>query len=160
MDLGVAHAYNQWQACLKDAIHLNQLLGLPLKEPQIAWLFSGTVLHHLVMRLRKGVSPEQLFLGSPSSRRLFNSLLDTTLQYHPEGLSVPQQTPALDDLSDLFKNLQLLEVEAEEERAVGKSVVDYSCDKVLVKTRYRTKERSHKAQNPELFHKKERKGWD
>lgn len=37
LDLGVAHAYSQWQCCLKESLHLNQLLCLPLAEPQCAW---------------------------------------------------------------------------------------------------------------------------
>lgn len=36
LDMDVAHSFNQWQLCLKDSIHLNQLLGYPLPEPQIA----------------------------------------------------------------------------------------------------------------------------
>ena len=36
LDVGVAHAFSQWQVCMKDSIHLNQLLGYPLPEPQIA----------------------------------------------------------------------------------------------------------------------------
>lgn len=35
-DVGLTHAFNQWQACLKDSLHLNQLLGFPLPEPQVA----------------------------------------------------------------------------------------------------------------------------
>ncbi|XP_028280869.1 protein asteroid homolog 1-like [Parambassis ranga] len=35
-DVCDAHAFNQWQACLKDTLHLNQLLGFPLPEPHIA----------------------------------------------------------------------------------------------------------------------------
>ncbi|XP_006805644.1 protein asteroid homolog 1 [Neolamprologus brichardi] len=35
-DVGVAHAFSQWQVCLKDSMHLNQLLGLPLPEPDVA----------------------------------------------------------------------------------------------------------------------------
>lgn len=36
LDLDVTHSINQWQLCLKDSIHLNQLLGRPLPEPQVA----------------------------------------------------------------------------------------------------------------------------
>lgn len=34
--VAVAHNITQWQICLKDSIHLNQLLGLPLPEPQVS----------------------------------------------------------------------------------------------------------------------------
>jgi hypothetical protein len=33
----VAHSFNQWQACLKDASQLNLLLCKPLDEPHYAW---------------------------------------------------------------------------------------------------------------------------
>lgn len=36
-DMDAAHALNQWQYCLKDAMHLNQLLNFPLQEPDVSW---------------------------------------------------------------------------------------------------------------------------
>lgn len=36
LSVSVGHAFNQWQGCLKDGVYLNQLLGRPLEEPQIA----------------------------------------------------------------------------------------------------------------------------
>ncbi|XP_061586891.1 zinc finger protein 271-like [Cololabis saira] len=53
-DMGVVYAFNQWQACLKDSVHLNQLLGFPLPEPEIARLYQGTTVHQLVDRMRSG----------------------------------------------------------------------------------------------------------
>uniref|UniRef100_A0A8C5E658 Protein asteroid homolog 1-like n=1 Tax=Gouania willdenowi TaxID=441366 RepID=A0A8C5E658_GOUWI len=35
-DVGVVHSLCQWQACLTDALQLNQLLCFPLEEPDIA----------------------------------------------------------------------------------------------------------------------------
>lgn len=32
----VIHSVTQWQICLKDTVQLNQLLCLPLDEPQIS----------------------------------------------------------------------------------------------------------------------------
>ncbi|KAK5607348.1 hypothetical protein CRENBAI_026396 [Crenichthys baileyi] len=36
VDMHVAYAFNQWQACLRDSIRLNQLLHFPLPEPDVA----------------------------------------------------------------------------------------------------------------------------
>lgn len=37
LDVGVAHGFSQWQACLWSALCLNQLLLLPLPEPHLSW---------------------------------------------------------------------------------------------------------------------------
>lgn len=37
LDVGAAHSFSQWQACLWSALCLNQLLLLPLPEPHISW---------------------------------------------------------------------------------------------------------------------------
>lgn len=37
LDVGVAHSFSQWQACLWNALSLNQLLLLPLSEPHLSW---------------------------------------------------------------------------------------------------------------------------
>lgn len=39
LDVGVAHAFSQWQACLWSALCLNQLLLLP--EPPLPWQVIG-----------------------------------------------------------------------------------------------------------------------
>uniref|UniRef100_A0A3Q3H213 Asteroid domain-containing protein n=1 Tax=Labrus bergylta TaxID=56723 RepID=A0A3Q3H213_9LABR len=36
LDADALHSFNQWQGCLRQTVHLNQLLGFPLPEPQIA----------------------------------------------------------------------------------------------------------------------------
>lgn len=37
LDIGAAHSFSQWQACLWSALSLNQLLLLPMPEPQLSW---------------------------------------------------------------------------------------------------------------------------
>ncbi|CAL8238119.1 unnamed protein product [Merluccius merluccius] len=37
LDCDVAHSFNQWQACLKNASELNLLLCMPLPKPHFAW---------------------------------------------------------------------------------------------------------------------------
>lgn len=43
LDVGVAHAFSQWQACLWSALCLNQLLLLPTPEPQLSWQVLGMI---------------------------------------------------------------------------------------------------------------------
>uniref|UniRef100_A0A4W5PCP7 Asteroid domain-containing protein n=1 Tax=Hucho hucho TaxID=62062 RepID=A0A4W5PCP7_9TELE len=74
-DVGVAHSLSQWQACLWSVLSLNQLLCLPLPEPETAWLFSGSLVHGLVGRLRGGCSPESVLAAAPLSGHIYRSLL-------------------------------------------------------------------------------------
>lgn len=41
LDVGAAHAFSQWQACLWSALCLNQLLLLPEPEPHLSWQVNG-----------------------------------------------------------------------------------------------------------------------
>lgn len=56
--VAVIHGVTQWQVCLKDAVQLNQLLCLPLVEPQI----SRQVIYFLV---RMNCTSEMLNFLSP-----------------------------------------------------------------------------------------------
>ncbi|KAF3707536.1 Protein asteroid -like protein 1 [Channa argus] len=76
LDVGVAHSFSQWQACLWSALCLNQLLLLPLPEPHLSWLFSGTLLHGLLGYLKGGRTAETLLAGGSLSVQLYSSLLD------------------------------------------------------------------------------------
>ncbi|XP_045565177.1 protein asteroid homolog 1 [Salmo salar] len=88
-DVGVAHSLSQWQACLWSVLSLNQLLCLPLPEPDTAWLFSGSLVHGLVGRLRGGCSPESVLAAAPLSGHIYRSLLaaleNCTLNTLPSG---------------------------------------------------------------------------
>ncbi|XP_033980208.1 protein asteroid homolog 1 [Trematomus bernacchii] len=76
LDVGVAHSFSQWQACLWSALCLNQLLLLPLPEPHISWLYSGTLVHGLLRYLKGGQAAESLLAGGSFSVHLYSSLLD------------------------------------------------------------------------------------
>ncbi|KAG7501433.1 hypothetical protein JOB18_049599 [Solea senegalensis] len=76
LDIGVAHSFSQWQACLWSALCFNQLLLLPLPEPQLSWLFSGTLVHGLLRYLKGGGDAESLLAGGSLSGQLYSSLLD------------------------------------------------------------------------------------
>uniref|UniRef100_A0A8C7LBV0 Asteroid homolog 1 n=1 Tax=Oncorhynchus kisutch TaxID=8019 RepID=A0A8C7LBV0_ONCKI len=90
-DLGVAHVFSQWNRCMRDGLDLNQLLCLPLPEPQCACpaatqliqpsvvsllesrLYKGTLVHQLVDQLRGGVTPDSLLMEDPSSVQLYRT---------------------------------------------------------------------------------------
>uniref|UniRef100_A0A3B4FK35 Protein asteroid homolog 1-like n=1 Tax=Pundamilia nyererei TaxID=303518 RepID=A0A3B4FK35_9CICH len=76
VDIGMAHSFSQWQACLWSALCLNQLLLLPLPEPHLSWLFSGTLVHGLVRYLKGGRNAESLLPGGSLSAQLYSSLLN------------------------------------------------------------------------------------
>uniref|UniRef100_A0A674C721 Protein asteroid homolog 1-like n=1 Tax=Salmo trutta TaxID=8032 RepID=A0A674C721_SALTR len=84
LDKGVAHAYSQWQRCMRDCLDLNQLLCFPLPEPQIACpaatqLYRGTLVHQLVDELRGVVTPDSLLMEDPSSGQLYRAMLEAIL---------------------------------------------------------------------------------
>ncbi|XP_053302166.1 protein asteroid homolog 1 isoform X1 [Pleuronectes platessa] len=76
LDIGATHIFSQWQACLWSAMCLNQLLLLPLPEPFLSWLFSGTLLHGLLGYIKGGRAAESLLAGGTFSGQLYFSLLD------------------------------------------------------------------------------------
>ncbi|KAM3597110.1 uncharacterized protein V6R79_026150 [Siganus canaliculatus] len=76
LDIGVAHSFSQWQACLWSALCLHQLLLLPMPEPHLSWLFSGTLVHGLYRYLKGGQAAESLLFKGPLSGQLYSSLLD------------------------------------------------------------------------------------
>ncbi|XP_039977053.1 protein asteroid homolog 1 isoform X2 [Xiphias gladius] len=76
LDIAVAHSFSQWQACLWSALCLNQLLLLPLPEPHLSWLFSGTLVHGLLTYLKGGRAAESLLAGGSLSGQLYSSLQD------------------------------------------------------------------------------------
>ncbi|XP_054462681.1 protein asteroid homolog 1 [Anoplopoma fimbria] len=89
LDIGAAHSFSQWQACLWSALCLNQLLLQPLPEPHLSWLYSGTLVHGLLKYLRGGQAAESLLVGGSFSGLLYLSLLDTvrscSFKTHPSS---------------------------------------------------------------------------
>uniref|UniRef100_A0A3B4BI69 Uncharacterized protein n=1 Tax=Periophthalmus magnuspinnatus TaxID=409849 RepID=A0A3B4BI69_9GOBI len=87
LDLGDAHSYSQWQACLWAALCLNQVLLQPVPDPYLPWLFSGTLVHGLAKYFKEGHAPESLLHKYTSCEQLYSSLLDTVnrsvLKSHP-----------------------------------------------------------------------------
>ncbi|XP_021245028.1 protein asteroid homolog 1 [Numida meleagris] len=78
-DLDAAHGFCQWQCCLEMALYLNQLLCSPLPEPDLARLYSGTLVHGLYQELKSTPSVENLFSSSPKMTELYQVLLNTVM---------------------------------------------------------------------------------
>ncbi|XP_029929068.1 protein asteroid homolog 1-like [Myripristis murdjan] len=129
-DYFVAHAFNQWQSCVMFSVQLNQLLGFPLPEPQVIRLCEGKLFHQLVHRLWGGVQPEHFLTRTPSSLKLYRTLLAAVQQ--------PQHrrtTHTLEDLTAKLEQFQLPNKDEEAARSTG-----------------------HWPKNPELGRKQERRG--
>ncbi|XP_027011204.2 protein asteroid homolog 1-like [Tachysurus fulvidraco] len=74
LDLDLAHALCQWQSCLKDSFNLNQLLNHPVPEPELASLYSGSLVHAVAQELMRGVEPETLLTGASFAVELYRNL--------------------------------------------------------------------------------------
>ncbi|XP_043824458.1 protein asteroid homolog 1 [Dromiciops gliroides] len=74
LDLDTAHVFCQWQCCLQMGFYLNQLLLTPLPEPNLTWLYSGTLVHGLSQELSASSSAESLLSVCPGARQLYNQL--------------------------------------------------------------------------------------
>uniref|UniRef100_A0A671X477 Asteroid domain-containing protein n=1 Tax=Sparus aurata TaxID=8175 RepID=A0A671X477_SPAAU len=119
LNVGVAHAFSQWQACMKDSIHLNQLLGYPLPEPQIRFmlhssqnneiladladvlvpdlvplmffrLYEGTVVHNLVHQMRTRKMKRLKY--NPSSVIQYKAMLSVVHQSLSQEATKPSVT--------------------------------------------------------------------
>ncbi|XP_016521934.1 protein asteroid homolog 1-like, partial [Poecilia formosa] len=172
-DQDVSHVFSQWQACLKDAIRLNQLLDLPLPEPDVSRLYQGTLVHQLVHRMRSGGKLKTVLRSDRPSEELYRSLLSVVQRIRVQRIRSrtrrtrqkaatrwqqnPQELSA--DLQRLF--LQDEETESEARAAVAAQEELRLQEELLqVRTRYRTKERSNRSKNPELARKEECRGRD
>ncbi|XP_061598632.1 protein asteroid homolog 1 [Cololabis saira] len=76
VDIGAAHNFSQWQACLWSALCLNQILLMPLPQPHLSWLFSGTLVHGFYKYLKGGRVAEALVPEGSLSGQLYSILLD------------------------------------------------------------------------------------
>ncbi|KAL0985318.1 hypothetical protein UPYG_G00155410 [Umbra pygmaea] len=168
LDLVVSHAYSQWQSCLRDGIHLNQLLSVPLAEPQYSCLYRGTLVHQLEAKLRGPMTPESLLEGSCSFKQLYRAMLDaihksqTNIIITKASRAIPSSLKMPQD--DLAARLNMLELETEEEGDEGGSTAkpenDLDWTLVTVRTRHKAKERINRSQNPEISRKQDRIGWN
>ncbi|XP_041843669.1 protein asteroid homolog 1 [Melanotaenia boesemani] len=168
-DVGVTHAINQWQGCLGDSIHLNQLLSFPLPEPDVARLYQGTLVHQLVHRMGADQKPKAFLKSNRTNPKQYNTMLSIVRQFlahkAPPVVSEKQQR-ALQPSDDLSANLQQLfllhhdnEMEMEVRSALRAQEEQQLEEQLMLRTRYRTKERSNRCKNPQLARKEESRGW-
>ncbi|KAM4528373.1 single-strand DNA endonuclease ASTE1-like [Odontesthes bonariensis] len=72
-----AHAFNQWQCCMRQSLHLNQLLSFPLPEPDCARLCCGPLLHRLAELEAETVTELQRLMDE-EQRGLLEALREAT----------------------------------------------------------------------------------
>ncbi|XP_061573774.1 protein asteroid homolog 1-like [Cololabis saira] len=160
-DVGVVYAFNQWQACLKDSVHLNQLLGFPLPDPEIARLYQGTTLHQLVDKMSTRGRLRGFLKSDRTSVDQYHRMLSAVQFYaHRAPACCWQESVLPPELEKLF--LQDGDEEAETEVQSVIKVEDELrlVDRLSVRTRYRTKERRNRCNKLELARKEERRGMD
>ncbi|XP_070822884.1 single-strand DNA endonuclease ASTE1 [Chaetodon trifascialis] len=172
LDVGVVHAFNQWQSCLKDSVHLNQLLGFPLPEPHIAQLYEGTLVHHLVHLMKTGGKLKPFLKSGRSGVARYQSMLAAIRLLHTKDAPSPAENHMRapsprrgrrwQSVDDPEANLQWLFLcEDNEVGSVVKALEDLDLHELVsVKTRYRAKERSDRCNNPDLARKQDRRGQD
>uniref|UniRef100_M3ZFC0 Asteroid homolog 1 n=1 Tax=Xiphophorus maculatus TaxID=8083 RepID=M3ZFC0_XIPMA len=167
VDVNVSHVFSQWQVCMKDSIRLNQLLGLPLPEPDVSRLYQGPLVHQLVHRMRSGGKLKTLLRSDRPSQELYRSLLSVVRRVRAASQNRrkaatrrrrnPEEPSA--DLRRLF--LRDEETESEARVAVAAQEELRLQEELLqVRTRYRTKERRNRSKNPDLARKEECRGRD
>ncbi|XP_069580631.1 single-strand DNA endonuclease ASTE1 [Brachyistius frenatus] len=158
-DVLVSQVFNQWQVCLKDSIHLNQLLDFPLPDPEVARLYQGTLVHQLVHRMRTGGRLKNFL----KSRGRYNIALSVVHQFltrraptssEPRGRRPPADLTAEPQLALLYED------EETEDRSAVRMQEEMLLDNQLsVRTRYRTKDRVNRCNKPQLSRKQECRGW-
>lgn len=92
LDLDTAHVFCQWQSCLQMGLYLNQLLSTPLPEPNLTWLYNGSLVHRLCQQLLASCSAESLLSICPEARQLYEHLFSATRSYAPAELFLPKAT--------------------------------------------------------------------
>ncbi|XP_030605389.1 protein asteroid homolog 1-like isoform X2 [Archocentrus centrarchus] len=164
-DTDVAHAFSQWQVCMKDSMHLNQLLDFPLPEPDTAGLYQGMLVHQLVHMMRTGRRLKRFLKTDQATVKRYRDMLFIVHQLRSrkvskfsagEQIAKAQRQPLND-----HTNLQLYEDEdvATAIRSLARVQEELQLDdQLMVKTRYRTKERRNRCNKVELTRKEERRG--
>ncbi|XP_062278019.1 protein asteroid homolog 1-like [Scomber scombrus] len=171
LNVDVVHAFNQWQACLKDSIHLNQLLDLPLPEPRMAQLYEGTMVHQLVRTMRSGKKLRNFLKSDRDSVKLYQNILSVIHEINAQSAASATSQKAQSSprqrqpLGNLPTNLQQLFIVCDDEQdecerfSADKAEEDLQFDDELsVRTRYKAKERNNRCNKPELSRKQELRG--
>ncbi|XP_057400861.1 protein asteroid homolog 1 isoform X2 [Balaenoptera acutorostrata] len=90
LDLDTAHVFCQWQCCLQMGLYLNQLLSVPLPEPDLTRLYSGSLVHGLCRQLLTSASVESLLHVCPEAQQLYEHMFSATRSCAPAELGLPK----------------------------------------------------------------------
>ncbi|XP_059776335.1 protein asteroid homolog 1 isoform X2 [Balaenoptera ricei] len=90
LDLDTAHVFCQWQCCLQMGLYLNQLLSVPLPEPDLTRLYSGSLVHGLCRQLLTSASVESLLHVCPEAQQLYEHMFNATRSCAPAELGLPK----------------------------------------------------------------------
>ncbi|XP_066889898.1 protein asteroid homolog 1 isoform X2 [Kogia breviceps] len=90
LDLDTAHVFCQWQCCLQMGLYLNQLLSMPLPEPDLTRLYSGSLVHGLCRQLLTSASVESLLHVCPEAQQLYERMFSATRSCAPAELVLPK----------------------------------------------------------------------
>uniref|UniRef100_A0A8C1Z506 Protein asteroid homolog 1-like n=1 Tax=Cyprinus carpio TaxID=7962 RepID=A0A8C1Z506_CYPCA len=165
-----AHLYSQWQSCLNCSLNLNSLLCFPVSEPEVASLYCGTLVHHVVRELRRGITLDSLLVRGSSAERLFNQLkgvvvslvgedfikkMRTGLEHRAAGKTQRDyngQNQPVDELSSGFEHLMYEDINDSEDdydfnakgrKSKGKDHKNEIPDvSYTIRTRHKTKARN------------------
>uniref|UniRef100_A0A3P8PXR7 XPG N-terminal domain-containing protein n=1 Tax=Astatotilapia calliptera TaxID=8154 RepID=A0A3P8PXR7_ASTCA len=166
-DVGVAHSFSQWQVCMKDSMHLNQLLGLPLPEPDVARFYQGTLVHQLVHMRRTGSRLKRVLKPDQASVQQYRDMLSAIRRLRPrprQGSEFSESEQAERRALNDHTNLRLFQLDYDEEteaRSLARAQEDLRLDdRLLLRTRYKTKERRNRCNKVELSRKEEGRGMD
>ncbi|XP_062842018.1 protein asteroid homolog 1 [Trichomycterus rosablanca] len=94
LDVELAHAYCQWQNCMRDSNSLNQLLNNPVPEPELTWLYGGSLVHGAAHEFMRGVRAEALLLGNPFAISLYRKLQAAVESELDDDLMIRMRTRA------------------------------------------------------------------
>lgn len=171
LDLDWCHWLNEWQACLKDSSHLNQLLGKPLPEPTISGLYNGKLVYLLLHKLSCG-KLKHFVKYDASSVSDYRALLAVTRRFcrpaKPSAAVVGQKTAPQQQQRPKAVNLSASAVllflavpdDAETEiQSQLKTEQEIRLEELVpLKTRHKTKGRVHRCSDVVLLRKQDRRG--
>ncbi|MEQ2180215.1 hypothetical protein GOODEAATRI_033555, partial [Goodea atripinnis] len=122
----------------------------------------GMLVHQLVHMIRTGGGLKTFLKSDRPSVELYRTMLSMVLRFHDQQLLVPSKNhqKVTTHQQQLFLLNQDEEIEKEVQAAITAQEELQLEEELLVRTRYRTKERSDRCKKPELARKEECRGWD
>ncbi|XP_075068538.1 single-strand DNA endonuclease ASTE1 [Mixophyes fleayi] len=88
------HILCQWQCCLQMFMHFNQLLSMPLPEPDITRIYNGSIVYHLTQKIKSSSTAEDLFKPCPPLEKLYQDCIHAVMSIIPQGCFQSRTKPA------------------------------------------------------------------